>query len=148
MRRLQDEFQQTHQQIATAVGKSRTAVTNLLRLLDLAPAVKQMLGRGQLEMGHARALLGLEESQQVELAEKVVRQGLTVRAVEKLVRDLQTPKVISEVRKDPDTLRLQRELTEKTGAKVEINHHSGGKGKLVIAYNSLEELDGIIRKIH
>ena len=148
LRRLQDEFQQTHQQIAAAVGKSRTAVTNLLRLLELAPGVKQLLGKGQLEMGHARALLGLDEIQQLELAEKIVKQGLSVRAVEKLVRELQEPKAVIEKRKDPDTLRLQRELSEKTGAKVEINHQSDGKGKLVIAYNSLEELDGIIRKIH
>ena len=148
MRRLQDEFQQTHQQIATALGKSRTAVTNLLRLLDLAPAVKTLIGKGQLEMGHARALLSLDESQQVELAEKIVKQGLTVRAVEKAVRDFQQPSVVVEKRKDPDTLRLQSELSEKTGAKVEISHQPGGKGKLIISYNSLEELDGIIRKIH
>ena len=148
MRRLQDEFQQTHQQIATALGKSRTAVSNLLRLLDLAPAVKSLIGKGQLEMGHARALLSLDEARQVELAEKIVRLGLTVRAVEKAVRELQQAPVTVEKRKDPDTLRLQSELSEKTGAKVEISHQSGGKGKLIISYNSLEELDGIIRKIH
>lgn len=148
MRRLQDEFQQTHQQIATALGKSRTAVSNLLRLLDLAPAVKSLIGKGQLEMGHARALLSLDETQQVELAEKIVKLGLTVRAVEKAVRELQQAPVTVEKRKDPDTLRLQSELSEKTGAKVEISHQIGGKGKLIISYNSLEELDGIIRKIH
>ncbi|NBV75678.1 MAG: ParB/RepB/Spo0J family partition protein [Methylococcaceae bacterium] len=148
MRRLQDEFQQTHQQIATALGKSRTAVSNLLRLLDLAPAVKNLIGKGQLEMGHARALLSLEEAQQVELAEKIVKQGLTVRAVEKAVRDLQQAPNVVEKRKDPDTLRLQNELSEKIGAKVEINHQPGGKGKMIISYNSLEELDGIIRKIN
>jgi ParB family chromosome partitioning protein len=148
MRRLQDEFQQTHQQIATALGKSRTAVSNLLRLLDLAPAVKNLIGKGQLEMGHARALLSLEEAQQVELAEKIVKQGLTVRAVEKAVRDLQQAPNVVEKRKDPDTLRLQNDLSEKIGAKVEINHQPGGKGKMIISYNSLEELDGIIRKIN
>jgi len=148
MRRLQDEFQQTHQQIATALGKSRTAVSNLLRLLDLAPAVKNLIGKGQLEMGHARALLSLEEAQQVELAEKIVKQGLTVRAVEKAVRDLQQAPSVVEKRKDPDTLRLQNDLSEKIGAKVEINHQPGGKGKMIISYNSLEELDGIIRKIN
>lgn len=149
LRRLQDEFELTHQQIATAVGKSRTTITNLLRLLELAFDVKVMLGKGLLEMGHARALLGLEESKQVEIANKAVKQGLTVRAVEKLVREQNEGKPAEISKKvDPDTLRLQRELSEKTGAKVEINHQSGGKGKLVFSYTSLEELEGIIKKIH
>lgn len=149
LRRLQDEFELTHQQIATAVGKSRTTITNLLRLLELAFDVKVMLGKGLLEMGHARALLGLEEAKQIEIANKAVKQGLTVRAVEKLVREQNEGKAAELSKKvDPDTLRLQRELSEKTGAKVEINHQSGGKGKLVFSYTSLEELEGIIRKIH
>lgn len=149
LRRLQDEFELTHQQIATAVGKSRTTITNLLRLLELAFDVKLMLGKGLLEMGHARALLGLEEAKQIEIANKAVKQGLTVRAVEKLVREQNEGKPAEVSKKvDPDTLRLQRELSEKTGAKVEINHQSGGKGKLVFSYTSLEELEGIIRKIH
>ncbi len=149
LRRLQDEFELTHQQIATAVGKSRTTITNLLRLLELAFDVKVMLGKGLLEMGHARALLGLEEAKQIEIANKAVKQGLTVRAVEKLVREQNEGKPAEVSKKvDPDTLRLQRELSEKTGAKVEINHQSGGKGKLVFSYTSLEELEGIIRKIH
>jgi ParB family chromosome partitioning protein len=149
LRRLQDEFELTHQQIATAVGKSRTTITNLLRLLELAFDVKVMLGKGLLEMGHARALLGLEEVKQIEIANKAVKQGLTVRAVEKLVREQNEGKPAEFSKKvDPDTLRLQSELSEKTGAKVEINHQSGGKGKLVFSYTSLEELEGIIRKIH
>ena len=149
LRRLQDEFELTHQQIATAVGKSRTTITNLLRLLELAFDVKVMLGKGLLEMGHARALLGLEEAKQIEIANKAVKQGLTVRAVEKLVREQNEGKPAEFSKKvDPDTLRLQSELSEKTGAKVEINHQSGGKGKLVFSYTSLEELEGIIRKIH
>jgi ParB family chromosome partitioning protein len=149
LRRLQDEFELTHQQIATAVGKSRTTITNLLRLLELAIDVKVMLGKGLLEMGHARALLGLEEVKQIEIANKAVKQGLTVRAVEKLVREQNEGKPAELSKKvDPDTLRLQSELSEKTGAKVEINHQSGGKGKLVFSYTSLEELEGIIRKIH
>lgn len=149
LRRLQDEFELTHQQIATAVGKSRTTITNLLRLLELAFDVKVMLGKGLLEMGHARALLGLEEAKQIEIANKAVKQGLTVRAVEKLVREQNEGKPAELSKKvDPDTLRLQSELSEKTGAKVEINHQSGGKGKLVFSYTSLEELEGIIRKIH
>ena len=148
LHRLLDEFELTHQQIAESVGKSRTTVTNLLRLLDLAADVKNMLGRGLLEMGHARALLGLEEAKQIDIANKAIKQKLSVRAVEKLVRELHeqkpvtAPKII-----DPDTLRLQRELSERTGAKVEINHQVGGKGKLIFSYTSLEELDGIIKKI-
>jgi ParB family chromosome partitioning protein len=149
LKRLQDDFQLTHQQIAAAVGKSRTTITNLLRLLDLSGEVKNLLGKGLLEMGHARALLGLSEDKQIEIADKTVKMGLTVRAVEKLVKEQQLekpPAIIKSI--DPDTLRLQRELSEKTGAKVEINHQPSGKGKMVISYNSLEELDGIIRKIH
>ncbi|NJA04683.1 ParB/RepB/Spo0J family partition protein [Methylomonas sp. MED-D] len=147
LHRLLDEFELTHQQIAESVGKSRTTVTNLLRLLDLAGEVKTMLARGQLEMGHARALLGLDEAKQVEIANKAVKQHLTVRAVEKLVRELHDEKPAVAKKVDPDTLRLQRELSERTGAKVEINHQSNGKGKLVINYSSLEELEGIIGRI-
>ncbi|MDD2759619.1 MAG: ParB/RepB/Spo0J family partition protein [Methylomonas sp.] len=149
LHRLLDEFELTHQQIAESVGKSRTTVTNLMRLLDLAGEVKTMLGRGQLEMGHARALLGLDETKQIEIATKAVKQHLTVRAVEKMVRELHEDKPSSAAKKiDPDTLRLQRELSERIGAKVEINHQNGGKGKLIFNYTSLEELEGIIRKIH
>jgi ParB family chromosome partitioning protein len=148
LHRLQDEFELTHQQIATAVGKSRTTVTNLLRLLELAGEVKGMLGKGLLEMGHARALLGLDEAKQVEIANKAVKQGLTVRAVEKLVREQheEKPTVVKKI--DPDTLRLQQDLSERTGAKVEINHQSNGKGKLIFSYTNLEELEGIIKKIN
>lgn len=149
LHRLLDEFELTHQQIAESVGKSRTTVTNLLRLLDLAGEVKTLLSRGQLEMGHARALLGLDEAKQIKIANKAVKQNLSVRAVEKLVRELHDEKPAAAPKKiDPDTLRLQRELSERTGAKVEINHQSNGKGKLVINYSSLEELEGIIGKIH
>ena len=148
LRRLQDEFELTHQQIATAVGKSRTTVTNLLRLLELAAEVKNMLGKGLLEMGHARALLGVDEAVQIEIANKAVKQGLTVRAVEKLVREQNEEKPAAQPKKvDPDTLRLQQDLSARTGAKVEISHQPNGKGKLVFSYNSLEELDGIIKKI-
>lgn len=148
LHRLQDEFELTHQQIAEAVGKSRTTVTNLLRLLELAGEVKNILGKGLLEMGHARALLGLDEAKQVEIANKAVKQGLTVRAVEKLVREQHEEKPVIAKKIDPDTLRLQQELSERTGAKVEISHQQNGKGKLVINYSSLEELDGIVKKIH
>lgn len=148
LHRLLDEFELTHQQVAESIGKSRTTVTNLLRLLDLAGEVKTMLGRGQLEMGHARALIGLDESQQIEIAHKAIKQNLTVRAIEKLVRELHEEKPTPTAKKiDPDTLRLQRELSERIGAKVEINHQNGGKGKLILNYASLEELEGIIRRI-
>jgi ParB family chromosome partitioning protein len=148
LRRLLDEFTMTHQQIADAVGKSRVTVTNLLRLMELHPEVKKLLVSGQLEMGHARALLGLEGNKQVFAAQKIAREGLTVRMAEKLVKDAQTeakPQKTKTV--DHDTLRLQNELTAKLGAKVVIEHKDNGAGKLVIAYASLEELDGILEQI-
>lgn len=148
LKRLQDEFVLTHQQIASAVGKSRATVTNLLRLLDLPLEVKNLLGKGLLEMGHARALLGLSEDKQIEIAEKIVKHQLTVRQVEKLVREQNVEKPAPIKIMDPDTYRLQQELSEKIGAKVEINHQQSGKGKLILNYSSLEELDGIIKKIH
>ena len=148
LRRLLDEFQMTHQQIADAVGKSRVTVTNLLRLMDLHPEVKKLLIGKQLEMGHARALLGLEGQKQIAAALKIVKEGLTVRAAERLVKESQTgakaqkPKIV-----DNDTLRLQEDLTARLGAKVLINHKDTGAGKLIIAYSSLEELDGILGQI-
>jgi ParB family chromosome partitioning protein len=148
LRRLLDEFQMTHQQIADAVGKSRVTVTNLLRLMDLHPEVKKLLINRELEMGHARALLALDGLRQVAIANKIVKDGLTVRAAERLIKESQEaprshpPKVI-----DKDTLRLQEQLTAKFGAKVSIDHKVNGTGKLIIAYSSLEELDGIIGQI-
>lgn len=148
LRRLLDEFTMTHQQIADAVGKSRVTVTNLLRLMELQPEVKKLLVSGQLEMGHARALLSLDALKQVAAAQKIAREGLTVRMAEKLVKDAQTetkPQQLKPV--DHDTLRLQNELTAKLGAKVIIDHKDNGSGKLVIAYSTLEELDGILEQI-
>jgi ParB family chromosome partitioning protein len=147
--RLLDEFDMTHQQIADAVGKSRVTVTNLLRLLDLHPEVKKLLLNKHIEMGHARALLGLEGQKQVAAAYKIDKEGLTVRAAERLVRELQSPAVKTEKIKiiDRDTLRLQEDLTSRLGAKVSIDHKKNGAGKLIIAYSSLEELDGIIGQI-
>jgi len=148
LRRLLDEFTMTHQQIADAVGKSRVTVTNLLRLMDLHPEVKKLLVSGQLEMGHARALLSLDAAKQVAAAQKIAREGLTVRMAEKLVKDAQTePKTQKTKTIDHDTLRLQNELTAKLGAKVVIEHKDNGAGKLVIAYSTLEELDGILEQI-
>jgi len=148
LRRLLDEFTMTHQQIADAVGKSRVTVTNLLRLMDLHPEVKKLLISGQLEMGHARALLSLDAVKQVAAAQKIAREGLTVRMAEKLVKDAQTESKPQKTKTvDHDTLRLQNELTAKLGAKVVIEHKDNGAGKLVIAYPSLEELDGILEQI-
>lgn len=149
LRRLQDEFELTHQQIAEAVGKSRATVTNLLRLLDLPAEVKSLMSRGLLDMGHARALLGLDGARQVDLANRAVKFGLSVRDVEKLAKDTAETKSLLSPKQliDPDTLRLQEQLMERIGARVEINHHATGRGKLVVSYGSLEELEGIIRKI-
>jgi ParB family transcriptional regulator, chromosome partitioning protein len=145
LRRLLDEFHMTHQNIAEAIGKSRATVTNLLRLMDLHPDVKKLLLNNQLEMGHARALLSLDGLKQVAIANKVVKEGLTVRATERLAKESQAePKIYKVKVFDNDTLRLQNDLTAKLGAKVIIDHKENGSGKLVIAYSSLDELDGII----
>jgi len=148
LRRLLDEFEMTHQLIADAIGKSRTTVTNLLRLMDLQPEVKKLLLNNQLEMGHARALLSLDGLKQVTIANKVAKEGLTVRATERLVKESQAEPKIQKIKViDRDTIRLQDDLTAKLGAKVIIDHKENGSGKLVIAYSSLEELDGIIGQL-
>ncbi len=148
LRRLLDEFEMTHQLIADAIGKSRATVTNLLRLMDLHPEVKKLLINNQLEMGHARALLPLEGLKQIALANKVVKEGLTVRATERLVKESQSEPKIHKIKAiDNDTMRLQNQLTAKLGSKVIIDHKENGTGKLVISYSSLDELDGIIAQI-
>lgn len=145
LKRLLDEFEMTHQLIAEAIGKSRTTVTNLLRLMDLHPDVKKLLLSNHLEMGHARALLSLEGSKQVALANKVIKEGLTVRATERLVKESHADPKNQKIKLiDNDTVKLQDELTGKLGAKVTIDHKENGSGKLVITYASLDELDGII----
>lgn len=147
LQRLADEFGLNHQQIADAVGKSRTGVSNMLRLLGLNADVKQLLQQGELEMGHARALLPLDGKQQVTAARRVIAQGLSVRETEKLVRQLLSPAQSSKEPRasvDPDILRLQDQLSEQLGAKVQIQHQPNGKGRLSIDYHSLEELDGIL----
>jgi len=145
--RLREEFQLTQQQVADAVGKSRVAVTNLLRLLNLAPPVRAMLVSGEIEMGHARALLSLEPLDQERIARVVASKQLSVRATEALVRSRQRP-VPQETRPqaaDADTARLERELTDRIGAPVKISQNARGKGgKVVIGYSSLDELDGIL----
>ncbi len=146
LQRLIDEFQLTHQEVADAVGKSRTAVTNYLRLMNLAPEVKPLLESGQLEMGHARSLLALTAEQQLGAAREVVKKGLNVRQTEALVK-----KLVSPVKTKPapavnrDVQLLEGKLSEKVGQSVHIQQGSKGKGKLVISYNSLDELDGILQ---
>ncbi len=150
--RLLHEFGLTHQEVAKAVGKSRTTVTNLLRLLELTEEVKQMVESRRLEMGHARALLGLQGEAQSRAATQVVKQGLSVRETERLVRRLQgeaeNPKTArTPATVDPDVRRLVNDLSERLGAKVDLQQGLKGKGKLVIGYNSLDELEGILEHI-
>jgi len=150
--RLISEFGLTHQQAAEAVGRSRAGVTNMLRLLELSPEVCELVEKRTLEMGHARALLSLNQRrQQTEVAVLVARKGLSVRETEALVRRLQAPAHGGAGRdspaRDPNVERLERELTDKLGARVAIQHGSGGRGKLVVSYNSLDELDGILAHI-
>jgi ParB family chromosome partitioning protein len=150
--RLLLEFELTHQAVAKAVGKSRTTVTNLLRLLELNEDVKGLVETGRLEMGHARSLLGLKGEKQSEAAAKVVSQGLSVRETERLVRRLQgqeenPPKPKASIGEDPDIRRLLNDLTDRLGAKVNLQQTTKGKGKLIISYNSLDELEGILDHI-
>ena len=153
LERLISEFGLTHQQAADAVGRSRAGVSNLLRLLELAPEVCELLEQRQLEMGHARALLGLEQRrQQTEVASLVAKKGLSVRETEALVRRLQAPSGGDAAAerlssRDPNVERLEQDLAEKLGARVAIQQGAGGKGKLVVTYNSLDELDGILAHI-
>ena len=147
--RLLNEFELTHQQVADAVGKSRTTVTNLLRLNNLNEDVKRLLEHGDIDMGHARCLLALEGEDQSATARVVVAKGLTVRETEKLVRAVLEPKPEAVAKeKNPDVLQLEQQLGQNLGAKVEINYNQKGKGKLVISYASLDELDGILEKIN
>ena len=153
LKRLIVEFELTHQDVAKAVGKSRAAVSNLIRLLDLAPEVRQLLASGDLDMGHARALLSLSGGRsQADAARQVVARGLSVRETEALVRRLQAgqsgrSKQGKGSSLDPDIRRLQDDLRDRLGAKVAIQHTAKGKGKLVISYNSVDELDGILKHI-
>jgi len=147
LRRLVDEFQMTHQQAGDAVGRSRTAVSNLLRLLELSAEVRELVDARHLEMGHARAVLSLEPELQARAAREVVRKGLSVRETEALVRRLKSPPLHRQPLPDPDILRLQETLSEKLCAKVKLQHSAKGKGKMVIAYNSADELDGILAQL-
>jgi len=153
LQRLIAEFGFTHQQTADAVGRSRAAVTNLLRLLDLPAPIRELLEQHRLEMGHARALLTLEPALALGLARKAAEHGWSVRELEDAARAVQTaPKGKARgnaagAKRDPNIETLERELAEKLAAKVRIQHGRGGRGKLVIAYHSLDELDGILERI-
>lgn len=146
LQRLIEEFELTHQQVADAVGKSRTAVTNFLRLINLAPAVAQLLAQGEIEMGHARALLTLGDDNQAAAAREIVAKRLNVRQTEAMVRKWSAPKKKKATREvDADTRQLERQLSNKLGQPVALQHSARGKGKVIINYNSLDELDGILR---
>ncbi len=149
LQRLISEFDMTHERAAEAVGRSRAAVTNLLRLLTLNADVRKLLEKNELGMGHARALLGLTGKAQSEAAQRVVANGLSARATEQLVRRLQSES--TQTRKkphiDPDIRRFETDLAEKLGAPVRVEHGEKGKGRLVIHYNSLDELEGILKHI-
>ncbi|WP_313514431.1 ParB/RepB/Spo0J family partition protein [Pseudomonas sp.] len=149
LQRLQQEFQLTQQQVAEAVGKSRVTVTNLLRLIALPEEIKTLLAHGDLEMGHARALLGLPADRQLEAARHVVARGLTVRQTEALVRQWLSdkPAAVDKPKADPDISRLEQRLAERLGSPVQIKHGQKGKGQLVIRYNSLDELQGVLAHI-
>ena len=150
LHRLIEEFDLTQQQAADAVGRSRAAVANLLRLLELQEPIRRLLENGQIEMGHARALLALPGPRAVALAERAAAEQWSVRDLEQAVRLAQLP--ASSRRRtprqpDPDIAALERELSEKLGARVQINHGRNGRGKLVVRYHSSDELDGIIGKL-
>jgi ParB family chromosome partitioning protein len=146
--RLITEFQMTHESVAHAVGRSRSAVSNLLRLLALAAPVQELMMQGKLDMGHARALLAMAGVKQIELANLVAHRGLSVRETERLVRRLQNAKAPAEMTiPDRDLLRLQENLSQRLGAAVAIRARSNGAGRLVIAYSSLDQLDAILARL-
>jgi ParB family chromosome partitioning protein len=151
LQRLIGEFKYTHQQTAEAVGRSRAAVSNLLRLLELPAPIKQLLEQRRLEMGHARALLTLDPALALGLAQQAAAHGWSVRELEEAARRAQTaPKGKARkaaAKRDPNIETLERELAEKLAAKVSIQHGRGGRGRLVIAYHSVDELDGILERI-
>ncbi|MDB4261495.1 ParB/RepB/Spo0J family partition protein [bacterium] len=149
LQRLQQEFELTQQEVANAVGKSRSTVANLLRLMTLQEEVRRLVEHGDLEMGHARALLALDGTEQSHAARSVVGKGLSVRQTEALVRNVLAQKDHPAPDKtiDPNIRQLQDDLAQRLGARVQIQHSAKGKGKLVLAYNSLDELDGILSHI-
>ncbi len=149
IKRLIDEFGMTHEKAAEAVGRSRVAVSNLLRLLSLSQPVQDMLMQNKLDMGHARALVGLDAAEQIMLANKIVAQGLSVREVENLAKHHQTPTKTARpsASQNHDVLELQEKLSDVLGASVNIAAKASGAGVLKISYSSLDQLDGIIQKL-
>src|SRR5512140_2784270 len=150
LKRLIDEFHLTHEQVATAIGRSRAGVTNLLRLLDLSPPVQAMLQDGKLDMGHARALLALSRGRQVEVAEQIVAKGLSVRETERLVQQATQPPPPARSAApslDTDGRRLQEELAEALGASVHLKPRGATRGSVVIDYSSLDELQGLVKRL-
>ncbi len=150
-RRLLDELGMTHQEIADAVGRSRAAISNALRLLELSEPVRHRLENGDIDMGHARALLALPPEAQAEAVRRIVSQGLSVRETERLVKRLQEATTASArppaPRSDPNIVRLEGELSERLGARVSFRHNQAGDGQMTIQYHSLDELDGILAHI-
>jgi ParB family chromosome partitioning protein len=149
LKRLIEEFKLTHEEVASAVGRSRAGVTNLLRLLELAGAVQGMLQDGKIDMGHARALLAVGKPRQVELAHQIAAKGFSVREAERLVQSsvAQPRAQRHHTRLDTDSRRLQEELAESLGATVHLKPRRGGRGSVVIDYSSLEQLQGLVRKL-
>ena len=149
LQRLQIEFNLSQQDLATSVGKSRPTVTNLLRLTNLSLFVQELLENGKIEMGHARALLSAESKEQDSLAKEVISKKLSVREVEALVSDKsKSPKQKrTQIKKDPNTAKLEKEISETLGARVDISHNKKGSGKLVINFKNLDQLQGILNKI-
>ena len=148
LQRLIDEFSMTHQQAADAVGRSRPAASNLLRLLQLVPPVQELLMRGAIDMGHARALLPLAGALQIQLAQRVVQKGLSVREVERLAQHALKPvKEIEPKVPDRDVLRLQEELSDFLGAQVEIRANKKGAGKILVEFGDLDQLEGILQRL-
>jgi len=145
--RLLKDFNMTHQTAAEAVGRSRSALSNLLRLLNLPKAVQDLVYDGRLEMGHARAILALSGTQQLEAALRIAKHGLSVRETERLVATLLNPPATKKRRTNRDVLRLQEEVSEQIGTKVEIKPGKKGTGKLVISYASLDHLDEMLRRL-
>lgn len=148
LQRLIDEFGLTHQQAADAVGRSRPAASNLLRLLQLTAPVQDMLMEGKLDMGHARALLPISGAPQVQLAQRIVQKGLSVREAERIVQNLlNPPKPTEEKPEDRDLLRLEEELSDNLGATVSIRANKKGAGKVTIEFGDLEQLDGLLGRL-
>ena len=148
LQRLIDEFNMTHESAAESIGKSRTAVTNLLRLLSLSKEIKEMVQQNLLEMGHARALLALDTSRQLAIAKIIATKKLSVRAAENLIKQMQKPKTESKFFVDPNIKELENNLSNKLAADVSIQYAKSGKGRITIQYNSLDELEGILKHIN